>query len=620
MVAVPVLTNSIADLEVLVDLEETTVNLFDNFDDPYTTGLVARFELFDKTFPNQGITEVLLFDQAENGAPITVENFANYVEDGDYVNSIIHRAVPEFVVQGGGFIVDGLEDALAADDPASAISNVPLDEPIVNEFSPERSNVAGTIAMAKLGNNPDSATSQWFFNLADNSENLDNQNGGFTVFGELLSESDFEVIDAIAALPTFDASNFTGEAAFTNLPLMTDPENPQLTGDENFVRYESISIVQKPELQFTVTNNSNPDLVTPSISDGELRLDYVEDATGTAEMTVQATNLVGETVEDTFSVTVEDTTPPVVPPTATDDSVSVDENESISLDVLLNDSFEEGLSAIALETNANNGTVEIDNNGTPDNPTDDRFIYTPNAGFNGSDSFSYTLTDNEGNSSTATVSVTVNAVNDSESSLGFGSLGNDEITTDADSLSRFIFSGAGEDTIDNQNSQQESTRLYGGDGDDSLIVGSSDRAFGGSGNDTLDASLGDGQNRLYGGEGDDNLIVGSSDRAIAGEGNDTLTLTTGGDNLLSGGTGNDEFRLESENLPTSINTITDFTSGSDQMIFVGFPELDFTNLILTPSNNGEETLLGLDSVDNDLILLQGVSPESLTATDFNFMG
>ncbi|MDR9403009.1 MAG: peptidylprolyl isomerase [Halothece sp. Uz-M2-17] len=514
MVAVPVLTNPIADLEVLGDLQETTINLFNNFDDPLTTGLVARFELFDETFPNEGVTEVLLFDQAGDGAPITVENFTNYIEDGDYVNSIIHRSIPDFVVQGGGFTVDGFADALAAENPASAISTVPTDEPIVNEFSPNRSNLEGTIAMAKLGDDPNSATSQWFFNLTDNSENLDNQNGGFTVFGEVLSDADFDVIEAIADLPTFNASDFLGQPAFTNLPLETDPDNPQLTDDEDFVRYESITLSQQPELQFAITNNSNPDLVTPSITEGELTLDYAENETGTAEITVEATNLVGETVTDTFSV---------------------------------------------------------------------------------------------------------NAVNDSQAVIRFGSLSGDNITSDAESLSRLIFTGAGDDTIDNQNSQQESTRLYGGSRDDRLIVGSSDRAFGGAGNDIIDASFGNGNNQLYAGDGDDEIILGRSDRAFGGAGNDRIIFTTGADNIIFGGTGSEDFRIESENVPSGLNTIGDFTSGEDQMTFVGFTDLDFTDLTLTASADGEDTLIGLDSLENDFIRLQGVTTNTLSETDFNFV-
>jgi|GEM_PF-1748805 len=116
-------------------------------------------------------------------APITTENFLQYVEDDFYDGTIFHRVVPDFVVQGGGFLPgmtmqDGIRD------------------PIMNEFSADRSNLRGTVAMAKLGGDPDSATSQFFFNLDDNSENLDNQNGGFTVFAEVVEGLD--VVDAIS--------------------------------------------------------------------------------------------------------------------------------------------------------------------------------------------------------------------------------------------------------------------------------------------------------------------------------------------------------------------------------------------------------------------------------------
>lgn len=66
---------------------------------------------------------------------------------------------------------------------------------------PVLSNVAGTIAMAKRSGNANSASSQWFFNVADNSSNLDLQNGGFTVFGQVIGEG-MEVVKAINALPT----------------------------------------------------------------------------------------------------------------------------------------------------------------------------------------------------------------------------------------------------------------------------------------------------------------------------------------------------------------------------------------------------------------------------------
>lgn len=146
--------------------ETTQLNLLNSFDDPRTTGLVARFEL-DNASLGGGITQVLLFDQAGAGAPLTVQNFRNYVNDGDYTNSIIHRSMPGFVVQGGGFTVDGLANVLAQtpSSGAAGVSVIPTDPPVANEFSLDRSNLRGTIAMAKRGSDPNSATNQWFFNL-----------------------------------------------------------------------------------------------------------------------------------------------------------------------------------------------------------------------------------------------------------------------------------------------------------------------------------------------------------------------------------------------------------------------------------------------------------------------
>jgi cyclophilin family peptidyl-prolyl cis-trans isomerase/PKD repeat protein len=118
-------------------------------------------------------------------APITTANFLQYVEDGFYDGTLFHRVVPDFVIQGGG-LLPGL------------IRKEGVRDPIVNEFSPERSNIRGTVAMAKLGGDPDSATAQFFINLADNPD-LDSQNGGFTVFARVIQGMD--VVDTIGAVP-----------------------------------------------------------------------------------------------------------------------------------------------------------------------------------------------------------------------------------------------------------------------------------------------------------------------------------------------------------------------------------------------------------------------------------
>ncbi|WP_199332063.1 peptidylprolyl isomerase [Anabaena lutea] len=287
----PIVTTPINNISVGVNAADTTLNLINYFDDPSTTGLVAHFNLANTSIGN-GVINVVLFDQNGIGAPKTVQNFRNYVNNGRYTNSIIHRSVRNFIIQGGGFTVNNL-----------TVGTVPANAPVQNEFSTQRSNVRGTIAMAKLGNDPNSATNQWFFNLADNSTNLNNQNGGFTVFGQVLSNNDLATIDAISAVPIYNGSGIN--PAFTNLPLIVDnPAQPAITRDNNFIRYSSITVTQQDELKFTVVGNSKPTLVTPSITNKQLLLDYLPNQTGTANITLRATNLFGDYLDYQFSVTV----------------------------------------------------------------------------------------------------------------------------------------------------------------------------------------------------------------------------------------------------------------------------------------------------------------------------
>jgi cyclophilin family peptidyl-prolyl cis-trans isomerase len=166
-----------------------------------------------------GDMDVQLFSQDK---PVTVQNFVNYSRYGYYQNMFLHRCVPNFIVQGGGFAAANPTDPSAI----STLYYVPSLGTITNEYSVGRtfSNVYGTIAMAKVGGDPNSATSQWFFNLANNGASLDNQNGGFTVFGRVLGgtnvleqfnqlmKSGGGIVDLTTWLP-----NYT---PFTDLPVM----------------------------------------------------------------------------------------------------------------------------------------------------------------------------------------------------------------------------------------------------------------------------------------------------------------------------------------------------------------------------------------------------------------
>jgi cyclophilin family peptidyl-prolyl cis-trans isomerase len=123
-----------------------------------------------------GDIEVELYDQDK---PVTVQNFLNYLKSGLYQNEFAHRLVQNFVVQGGGFTLI-----------TNTINAIPAFPPITNEFGVGRqfSNVYGTIAMAKVAGDTNSATSQWFFNLTNNSSlDAPDTNNFFVVFGHVIA-------------------------------------------------------------------------------------------------------------------------------------------------------------------------------------------------------------------------------------------------------------------------------------------------------------------------------------------------------------------------------------------------------------------------------------------------
>jgi len=158
----------------------------------------ARASTFVELDTNFGTLALRLFDETQ---PLTVANFLQYLRTGRYTGTFFHRKVNGFVLQGGGFkspqlvrvyplptVMQGVdyqpEQTPFAGFGLAALQVIPL-APVQNE--PGRSNVRGTVAMAKQAGNANSATNQFFVNLGDNSANLDQQNGGFTVFAEVIA-------------------------------------------------------------------------------------------------------------------------------------------------------------------------------------------------------------------------------------------------------------------------------------------------------------------------------------------------------------------------------------------------------------------------------------------------
>ncbi|MEO0586750.1 MAG: peptidylprolyl isomerase [Planctomycetota bacterium] len=171
---------------------------------------VGTAVIFETDF---GDFTVGLFDSV---TPLTVDNFLNYVEGttangGAYNPGLFHRLIPGSVLQSGFSNLD-----------VNTISVIPLDAPVANE--PFVSNTLGTIAMAKTDGDPNSATSQFFFNLGDNSTQFDNQNGGITVFGRVTSGLDV-LLNGAAGLTPGDLAGLFGPE-YTDLPLKVFADGP----------------------------------------------------------------------------------------------------------------------------------------------------------------------------------------------------------------------------------------------------------------------------------------------------------------------------------------------------------------------------------------------------------
>jgi cyclophilin family peptidyl-prolyl cis-trans isomerase len=139
--------------------------------------------------------QATVFIELFDDKPITKNNFLQYVDAGKYDDSIMHRLSRNFVLQGGGFYQDFIDEPSLNSVSLNPNAKVDLDgnpatnnPTITNEYSvgTVRSNVTGTIAMARVGGQVNSATNQFFFNYKDTNSFLDTVDGGFTVFAKVV--------------------------------------------------------------------------------------------------------------------------------------------------------------------------------------------------------------------------------------------------------------------------------------------------------------------------------------------------------------------------------------------------------------------------------------------------
>jgi VCBS repeat-containing protein len=313
---------------------------------------------------------------------------------------------------------------------------------------------------------------------------------------------------------------------------------------------------------------------------------------GTISIKVTAKDTNNASANTTFNLTV---TPVNDAPVAGDDSASANQNTPLTLlaaDLLANDTdVDSSTLSITAVSNAVNGTVSLNNSGN--------VVFTPNAGFTGNGSFNYTLSDGNGGTDVATVTVAVgvnlNGTNNNDNLNGTS--GNDIIN--GLNAQDTISGNAGDDCLVGDNGDD---KLYGGTGNDKLYGGNGqDTLSGDAGNDRLEGDNGD--DKLYGGDGNDSLIGGNGqDFLVGGAGNDFLDGDKGDDNL-TGGTGSDIFVLEKA---AGRETITDFSLGEGDKI--GLSGLSFSQL----SFCGNQISLG----NQTLAVLTGFNTTTLTQSNF----
>lgn len=256
---------------------------------PVALSVLGRFSDPDTTSAQRvttslGSFDVILYPLA---TPLTVRNFLCYANGKRYTDSFFHRSLPNFVVQGGGY----------TQTTATGFRGLVKAAPVVNE--PGISNLRGTVAMAKLPDLPNSGTSEFFVNVNDNSENLDSQNSGFTVFGRVPTTG-MAIFDAINALPTrtYNVSLAGVPSSLADIPINSQTPSPAIDPTQ-LVRISAI--VPSTILTYQVSSQ-NSAIATAVLSGTNFTLLGI--AKGTTTVTVTAIDLDAQTTSQVIPVTV----------------------------------------------------------------------------------------------------------------------------------------------------------------------------------------------------------------------------------------------------------------------------------------------------------------------------
>lgn len=263
---------------------------------------------------NKGNIDVVLYTAQ---TPATVANFKSYTDTGRYDGAVFHRNSPGFVLQGGGYKSTTAPDNFAEVERLAS----PVNEPGIP-------NVRGTFSLAK-GGTPNSGTHDFFINLADNRSILDENTGGFTVFGRVAGLQTqpvmTSVIDSILALPgrqdyeinlmqwgattaleDFNPIESSGLGAGTIWPI-NDTVAPATMNNTKMVKIEGVSTLAP--LNYVITSSPDVGVATASIVGSNLVITGVVE--GQTSLQIQATDLDGHVVTQEMTIQVESGYEPV---------------------------------------------------------------------------------------------------------------------------------------------------------------------------------------------------------------------------------------------------------------------------------------------------------------------
>ena len=270
---------------------------------PDTTNTTITFNT------SKGAIDVTLLDSA---APVSVTNFLSYAQNNAYTDDLFHRMAnlsgtgASQILQGGQFTTNSTTGTV------TSFTDVATYQPIANEFDASRPNAIGSLAMARTSA-LDSATSQFYFNLTDNTSSLGQTGNGYAVFGNVANSASLTNLQSFATSYTPQAGTINGNV-LASLPALTGasvPNNPVGTATTNLALTNTITGTTPSGFLNYLVSSSDTSIVTATIgslngtfSPSQVKLVAGGNA-GTAVITVTLIDNRNEATIKTFNVIVQ---------------------------------------------------------------------------------------------------------------------------------------------------------------------------------------------------------------------------------------------------------------------------------------------------------------------------